>query len=442
MGIQKYNLIRRLMFVLGAVLFVFQLSLATVSADSSQLLQNIGNDDIFYNSNSPTPNCSSPGSGSVSPGTGSPDGSTFPNLDPTNMANAINTWIKQINPNGELNGLGSTIVADGKHANVNPFLLVSISRNESLFANPSVAFVQEGNNGFGREAGSDQPHFEAGGTLWYKWTSVEASVDYTAPENKGVVGGDMADYIRNEYSASIDSNNLIATLEAYAPPSQNNTAEYIANVKTWISQLVSLADGSNSQIDSQSNDSSSTCVGNDCNSIPTSSTSVSQLRQNIVCIAREQLAIWESQPGYPWDGANSYSETGYLKYSQNSPEEWCADFVSWVYNQADFPLQPDPNWKIGYIPALVSILATSKNFQEHQPGSNYVPQPGDIAMHSGGGGPESHVNIVVSVDGTTVNLIGGDQGNGPYPGGSIVSTDTSVGGYWNDGIDLYISPND
>ena len=67
MGIQKYNLIRRLMFVLGAVLFVFQLSLATVSADSSQLLQNIGNDDIFYNSNSPTPNCSSPGSGSVSP---------------------------------------------------------------------------------------------------------------------------------------------------------------------------------------------------------------------------------------------------------------------------------------------------------------------------------------------------------------------------------------
>ena len=444
MAMQKYKLISRFIFLLGSVLLVFQLSMATVSADAntSQLLQNIGNDNIFYNSNSPGPTCSSSSSGPVTPGNGSPDGSTFPDLDPTNMANAIDAWIKQVNPNGELNGLGSTIVADGKHANINPFLLVSIARNESLFDDPSVAFVQKGNNGFGREAVESQPHFEAGGTLWYKWTSVEASVDYTAPENQGVIGGDMADYIRNEYSSSIDNNNLIATLEAYAPPSQNNTAEYIANVKTWISQLVSLADGSNSQIDNQSNDSSSTCVGNDCNSTPSGSAAISQLRQNIVCIANQQLAIWESQPGYPWTGENSYSETGYLNYSQHNVEYWCADFVSWVYNQADYPLQPDPNWRIGYIPTLVSVLSTSSNFQEHPAGSNYVPQPGDIAVHAGSGGPESHVNIVISIDGSTVNMIGGDAGHGPFPGGSIVAIETSVGGYWNDGVDMYISPED
>ena len=176
------------------------------------------------------------------------------------------------------------------------------------------------------------------------------------------------------------------------------------------------------------------CTGvqpTDC-SQPVSSPGLSQTRQNIVCIAQQELALWKSKPGYP---NPAFSQTGYLKYSQNRTEEWCADFATWVYDQAKYPLAPDPSWNIAYVPNIQTAGQNGGKFHWHPQSSGYVPKPGDLAIHG-----SSHVNIFISSQGGTTTYIGGDQGSGPYPGGSIVSTETGSG-YYDNGITGYVSPD-
>ena len=162
---------------------------------------------------------------------------------------------------------------------------------------------------------------------------------------------------------------------------------------------------------------------------------LSQVRQTVVCLAQQELSTWKSQPGYPWSGENNYSETGFLKYSQNRSEEWCADFATWVYNQAGYPLNPDPNWNIAYVPDIQSVGEQDGNFHWHDGSSGYIPKPGDLAIHG-----STHVNIFISAQGGVAQYIGGDQGNGPYPGGSVVSIETGSG-YYDNGITGYVSPD-
>lgn len=208
----------------------------------------------------------------LTPGTGSSTGAAFPNLDPTSMSNAINTWITQQNPNSELSGLGTTIVADGQHSNVSPFLIVAIANKESSLASPSDYNVMHGNNSFGRSAGPGQPSFQ-GSRAWYYWSSVKASVDYTAPENQNIPGGgDMATYLRDQFGSDIDSNDLLGFMEAYAPPSENNTNQYITEVQSWVSQLVSLTTGTASAGVGASSVTSSTPSAGNCG-CPSSSSS-------------------------------------------------------------------------------------------------------------------------------------------------------------------------
>jgi hypothetical protein len=538
---------------------------------------------------------------SLSSGSGASDGAAFPNLDPTAMANGINKFIEKENPNSKLKGLGATIVASAKNAGVNPFLIVAIAHEESNLSDPSDYNVSRGNNSFGREAAPGQPSFQ-GAHSWYKWSSVKASVDYTAPENQGITGGgDIATYLQNQYGNSIKNSNLVDLFLQYAPPSENDTAQYVANVKGWINDMVqdtgsgpsppspapsasncscstggsgptALTGNDNQQkifnyfvgkglspeqaagidgnfgqesrwnpsepggylaqwggsrltaleafaqkqgkpvtdlgvqldytwadltnapgaggdyshvltnvkaaktvedatlqfmgtasvggnIDGYENpgtpelqnridyankilnqygsaaggvDSGSPCGGvvNCSGSVP-GATGLSDVRQNVVCTAQQELKLWQSEPGYPHP---SFAQSGYLKYSQGRPEEWCADFATWVYNQANYPVD-HPDWNVAYVPDIQSIGEQNKNFHWHPASSGYTPKPGDLAIHGA-----SHVNIFVSSSGNSATYIGGDQGDGPYPGGSIVSTETG-NGYYDNGITGYVSPD-
>lgn len=184
---------------------------------------------------------------SVTAGSGAANGSQFPNLNPQAMAGAINTWIKKENPNSQLSGLGDTIVASAKDSNVSPFLIVAIAAEESSLSDPSDFNVSHGNNSFGRAAIESQPHFQ-GARLWYKWSSVKASVDSTAPENKGAAGGgDMATYIRTQYPQQIDGGSFLDFFMKYAPPSENNTQDYATKVNSWVDDLVQLSGQSTSE---------------------------------------------------------------------------------------------------------------------------------------------------------------------------------------------------
>lgn len=211
---------------------------ASAQALSGDELDSLYNDTLWY-----APSLGSASGACLtgtSPGKGAPDGAQFPNLDPSAMAGAIDKWITQENPRSELKGLGATIVATAKNSNVNPFLIVAIAHEESSLSDPGDYNVSHGNNSFGRGAAPGQPSFQ-GARAWYYWSSVKASVDYTAAENKAVSGGgDMGTYLRNQYGSQLDSNNLTAMFLAYAPPSENNTQQYIANVQGWIQDLINL----------------------------------------------------------------------------------------------------------------------------------------------------------------------------------------------------------
>ena len=181
--------------------------------------------------------------GSVSAGSGAPDGAQFPNLNPTSMANAINTWVVKQNPRTTFKGLGATIVSSAKNSNVSPLLIVAIAKKESTMADPNDYNVRNGNNAFGRTAVPGQPSFQ-GARTWYRWSSVKASVDHTATENIGAKGGgDIASYIRERYPSQVDNDNIVAFFMIYAPPSENDTELYIEQVEGWVDELVRLSGG-------------------------------------------------------------------------------------------------------------------------------------------------------------------------------------------------------
>ena len=236
-----------LQLILQSFLILLMLSSQVFAISSSDYLSVI-RETTFYDENS----CSTNPDVTVSAGTGSPTGATFPNLDPSAMANAINTYISKNYPNSLMNGLGSTIVASAKQANVSPFIIVGIGRQESGLANPNDWNTKNGNNPFGRTATPTQPHFNGSGsassTLWYKWTTIKSSVDYTAAENTNAGGGgDEASYIRNRFASHLDKSDFVGFFEAYAPPAANDTAAYVAGVQALITELVNLTTGSGSQ---------------------------------------------------------------------------------------------------------------------------------------------------------------------------------------------------
>jgi len=148
-------------------------------------------------------------------------------------------------------------VASAQHSNVNPFLIVAISHKESGLSNPSDFNVSHGNNSFGRSAAPGQPSFQ-GARSWYKWSSVKASVDYTAAENQNIAGGgDQATYLRNQFGSYIDSGATILTMltvGGYTPASDGNDPNgYSASAVSDMSTMAALVPAS-----STSNSSSST----------------------------------------------------------------------------------------------------------------------------------------------------------------------------------------
>lgn len=183
---------------------------------------------------------------SLAPGSGSPTGVTFPNLNPESMAAGIDKYIKQTNANSRLKDTGAKIVASSEASNINPFLIVAIAQMESGLASPGDYNVRNANNSYGRTATASQPnHYSASvSRRWYKWTSVPNSVDHTAPENSGD-SGDIAEYIRNSgaYDTGLASGDLYDIMSVYAPPSENDTQQYVNNVKSWMKRMASASAG-------------------------------------------------------------------------------------------------------------------------------------------------------------------------------------------------------
>jgi murein DD-endopeptidase MepM/ murein hydrolase activator NlpD len=192
------------------------------------------------------------GSTTTGPGEGDPEGTTFPNLDPASMAEAINKFIEQTNPNSKMKGLGETIVAGGENSNISPFLITAHAHAESDMSDPGDYNVRNGNNSFGRTATTSQPNFQ-GARLWYLWTSVKASVDHTAPENENAAGGgDIASYIREQYPDEIDRGDLEAYLLRYV--ADGNESWYSDMITRDVKKMAELSGESSGETPAPADD--------------------------------------------------------------------------------------------------------------------------------------------------------------------------------------------
>lgn len=402
-----------------AVTLSLALAISAPGALAASLDQNDINsiyyDTVWYDT-TPLSQCTSAGGGV---------GAQFPtNLQPSAMTQAINTWMRQYNPKGELNGLGSTIVASSQHANVSPFLIVAIGWHESHLDDPSVWNVQNANNGFGRTATDQQPHVAApdGSRLWYKWNSVKASVDYTAPENQNAIGGgDMASYLRDEYGSQIDDNNLVAMIMKYAPPTENNTAQYIADIQKWLSELTALASGSSTPATTSNNPSCSA-------GCPNGTTASGNMA--ILCEAEKYSGIY-----YKLGGGHGYSA-----FRQACPENAISSAASSSTPNNPGPCATDCSGLVSVAVDAVfnksyawTVLGTGRMSLD---GSNPDPNWKSIPIAQASAGdivtthiPDAHVEIVDHVSGSTVYTFG-SHSPGKRTGAINASSSYWVDGAW------------
>lgn len=100
-----------------------------------------------------------------------------------------------------------------------------------------------------------------------------------------------------------------------------------------------------------------------------------------------------------------------MEYTQGRQEAWCADFVSWVFMKAGYPLQPLPNWRVPLawkdvegVSNIKDIFINAGGYKDFSKG--YVPNMGDVVIF---GEEKSHVGIVVSLNGTALTTIEGNS---------------------------------
>lgn len=133
-------------------------------------------------------------------------------------------------------------------------------------------------------------------------------------------------------------------------------------------------------------------------------TDLSVVQQKVLALAQQE---YQKNP-------TDYNPT-VMKYTEGFEESWCADFISWVFNQAGTPFV-HPDTKYWRIPGVQTL----KNYYEqegayHEIGDGYKPQLGDVAFYFGNtpdGGSSEHVAMVLEVRGDVVVTIGGNEGDG------------------------------
>ena len=95
-------------------------------------------------------------------------------------------------------------------------------------------------------------------------------------------------------------------------------------------------------------------------------------------------------------------------YTEGNREEWCADFVSYVYLKAEQPFTNSTtgSWRIPSVRSLGYYFQAQGRFHSAR---TYTPKPGDVAIYGSG-----HTNIVVAVENGMMTTIGGNEYNTVY----------------------------
>ena len=100
------------------------------------------------------------------------------------------------------------------------------------------------------------------------------------------------------------------------------------------------------------------------------------------------------------------------KYSEGVEEAWCADFVSWVFNEAGKPLS-NPNSGSWRIPGTYTLREYYESIGKLKLAkSGYSPKVGDIMLYDNPSPFGQHTNIVIGNENGVITTIGGNEPGG------------------------------
>jgi hypothetical protein len=108
------------------------------------------------------------------------------------------------------------------------------------------------------------------------------------------------------------------------------------------------------------------------------------------------------------------SDATVMKYTEGVDESWCADFISWVRDQAGIPwTHPETKyWRISGVGTVKDYYMVADAYFEADRLDGYVPKLGDVLFYFGetpDGGSSEHIAMVLSVEDDKVTTIGGNE---------------------------------
>lgn len=154
---------------------------------------------------------------------------------------------------------------------------------------------------------------------------------------------------------------------------------------------------------------------------------LSAMRARIVSIAQSQIGYTTDPPSSYCNKYSAFWSSGSQSCaSGNESEQWCADFAAWVWQRAGA--------LVTYQFIHGDLNSSSASFYEwgvahgtwHPVGSEYSPQPGDVAVYGLDSATLSATHVAV-VTGYTSGNRGPDvvNGDGDRTGFSVVETGTN-----------------
>ena len=123
--------------------------------------------------------------------------------------------------------------------------------------------------------------------------------------------------------------------------------------------------------------------------------SLSPTRQKIISLAKTEFK----------------TQSAGAKFSQGAKEAWCANFVSYIMNQAGAPLKNSHTggWRIPGTFTLREYYEATGRFKSDN--SDYQPLPGDAAIYRNSPVFGDHTNIVLKNDNGALTTVGGNEAN-------------------------------
>ena len=148
----------------------------------------------------------------------------------------------------------------------------------------------------------------------------------------------------------------------------------------------------------------------------------------IACEAEKEWTNWQS-------GELSHNTLLTAYTDGASYEEWCADFVSYIYKEAGYPFTQGES--DGWDESNANNIQ-NMGFTEHSANSGYIPKPGDVAYFNYENG---HVEIVVS-GGKNPTFIYGNSGTiDPTTGNGEMEANTIIKDSSEGQLIYYLTPN-